>query len=142
MSQKNVDRWRDSLEDFLEGSAQSDWEAWLIKVEATMDPAIEWDASRATAPDLRGVYHGREAVIDWWRKWLDAWEAVEFEYELVDAGDQVVLLLDQRMRGRATGIEVPMGQYAHVATFKNGLITHWELFGSHEKALKAAGLSE
>ena len=141
MSQKNVDLWRHTLEDFLEGSAKSDWEGWLARTEAMLDPAIEWDASRAMAPDLRGIYRGKREVMEWWRRWLDAWETVEFEYEMVDAGDQVVLLLDQRMRGRSTEIEVPMGRYAHIATFRDGLITHWAFYPSHEKALEAAGLS-
>ena len=41
--------------------------------------------------------------------------------ELVDAGDRVVALIDQRMRGRSTGIELPFGKYAHVYTFRDGL---------------------
>ena len=52
-----------------------------------------------------------------------------------------MLLLDQRMRGRSTGIEVPMGNYAHVATF-NGLVVHWKFYGSQSEALEAVGLSE
>jgi hypothetical protein len=36
------------------------------------------------------VYRGKEAVMRWWREWLTAWETVEFDYELMDAGDRVV----------------------------------------------------
>jgi hypothetical protein len=50
----------------------------------------------------------------------NAWETLEFEYELIDAGDRVIMLLEQRMRGRSTGIEVPMGKYAQIATFQDG----------------------
>jgi hypothetical protein len=46
------------------------------------------------------------------------------------------------MRGRSTGIEVPLGKYAHVYTFKNGLIVHWKLYESQSEALEAVGLSE
>jgi ketosteroid isomerase-like protein len=52
------------------------------------------------------------------------------------------MLLDQRMRGRSTGIEVPMGEYAHVATFRNGLMVHWTYYASQSQALEAVGLSE
>ncbi len=79
-----------------------------------MDPDVEWDASEARIPDLAGVYRGTEAV----------------------------LLVDQRMRGRSTGIEVALGEYAHVATFKDGLITHYKIYLSQSQALEAIGLSE
>src|SRR5215211_7049656 len=117
MSHENVELWHEVVEDFLRGSAESDWEAWLARVTEVLDPAIEWDATEIVVPDLVGLYRGTPAVIRWWRQWLDAWETVEFDYELVDAGDQVVLLLDQTMRGRSTGIEVALGKYAHVARF-------------------------
>ena len=74
-------------------------------------------------PDIGGVYRGREAVRRWWQEWLAAWDVIEFEYELVDSGDSVVMLLDQRMRGRSSGINVPGGKYAQVATFRDGLMS-------------------
>jgi ketosteroid isomerase-like protein len=141
MSQENVEIMRVLADYFLE-SARSDREPWLARVEDAMDPAIEWDASEALAPDLVGVYRGKDAVIRWWPQWLEAWETVESEYEFVDAGDQVVALLDQRMRGRITGIEVSLGKYAHLARFKDGRMVHWKLYMSQSKALEAAGLSE
>jgi len=137
-----VELYREVVEGFLSGSAESDWEAWLAMIGQTLDPAIEWDASEAVVPDLVGVYRGKDAVIGWWRQWLDAWETVEFDYQLVDAGDRVVLLLDQRMRGRSTGIEVSLGKYAHVATFKDGRIAQWKVHRSQAKALEAAGVKE
>jgi ketosteroid isomerase-like protein len=133
MSQENVERVRRAHEAFLAGESQ-------FGVES--DPEIEWDASELPVPDIRGVYRGPEAVRQWWRQWLAAWETVQFEYELVDAGDRVVALIDQRMRGRSTGIEVPFGKYAQVYTFKDGLVVHWKLFMNQSKALEAVGLSE
>ena len=118
MSQENVEIWRGVLEDLVAGETESSWEAWLARAREIMDPAIEWDATDAPMPDIADVYRGRDAVLGWWQEWFAAWETLRFEYELVDAGDRVVLLLNQHMRGRSTGIEVPMGEYAHVATFR------------------------
>jgi hypothetical protein len=73
---------------------------------------------------------------------LAAWETVEFEYELVEAGDRVVILLDQVMRGRSTRIEVPMGRYAQAVTFRDGLIVHWKAYRTQAAALEAVGLRE
>ena len=109
MSQENVELWRGVVEDFLVGESESSWEAWLVRARAILDPEIEWDATEAPMPDIADVYHGADGVLRWWREWLAAWETLRFEYELVDAGDRVVMLLSQRMRGRSTGIEVRWG---------------------------------
>jgi hypothetical protein len=142
MSRENVELWRAFIEDFRAGTSESDREATLTKMAELWDPEIEWDASGSALPDIDGVYRGIEAVRGFWREWLAAWEFVEFEYELVDAGDRVVVLLDQRMRGRSTGIEVPLGKYAQVATFRDGLMVHWKLYVSQAEALEAVGLRE
>jgi len=132
MSQANVELLREVFEVFLAGKSQFGLEL--------ADPEIEWDSSELPVPDISGVYRGKEAVREFWRQWLAAWDTVQFEYELVDAGDRVVALIDQRMRGRSTGIEVPFGKYAHVYTFKDGLIVHLKLFMSQSKALESVGL--
>jgi ketosteroid isomerase-like protein len=134
MSQENVDLLRSAFEVFLAGNSEFG--------PGLAAPDIEWDASELPVPDINGVYRGQEGVRQFWREWLAAWETVQFEYELVDAGDRVVALIDQRMSGRSTGIEVPFGKYAQVYTFKDGLIVHWKLFMSQSKALEATGLSE
>jgi ketosteroid isomerase-like protein len=143
MSQENVERFRVFVEDFLAGSSEPDREAMLTRLAALWDPDIEWDISEIPLLDLVPVGRGRDAMRQWWGEFLEAWESARFpEYELVDAGDRVVLLLDQRMRGRSTGIEVAMGISAHVATFKDGLIVHWKVYASKPNALKAVGLAE
>jgi ketosteroid isomerase-like protein len=134
MSHENVELLRRAFEVFLAGKSEFGLDL--------SDPEIEWDASEMPVPDMGGVYRGREGVRQFWREWLAAWETVQFEYELVEAGDRVVALIDQRMLGRSTGIEVSFGKYAQVYTFKDGLVVHWKLFMSQSKALEAAGLSE
>jgi ketosteroid isomerase-like protein len=134
MSQENVERVRKAFEAFLAG--RSDFGAELLH------PDVEWDATNLPIPDINALYRGPDGVRAFWRQWLYAWEAVWFEYELVDVGDRVVALIDQRMRGRVTGIEVPLGKYAHVYTFKDGLITHWKAFESQSEAMDAAGLAD
>jgi ketosteroid isomerase-like protein len=133
VSQENVERLRSAFESFLTGSSAFGAEL--------LDPAVEWDATEHPF-DLQGVYRGPEAVKQYWRDWLAAWDTVQFEYELIDAGDHVVALIDQRMRGRSTGIGVPFGKYAHVYTFRNGLIVHWKAYMSQSEALQAVGLEE
>ena len=71
-----------------------------------------------------------------------AWETVEVEYELLDAGNHVVVLIDQQMRGRSTGIEVSRGKYAQVGSYRDGLLVHWRFYGDQAEALAAVGLAE
>jgi ketosteroid isomerase-like protein len=130
---ENLEGLRAAFENFLAGKRE--WGAELL------DPEVEWDASDVVF-DLSGVHHGAEAARQYWREWLAAWETIQFEYELIEVGDRVVALIDQRMRGRASGIEVPVGKYAHVYTFRDGLIVHWKLYMSQAAALKAVGLAE
>jgi ketosteroid isomerase-like protein len=134
MSQENLEALRAAFDKFLAG--RSDFGVELLA------PDVEWDASDIPALDIGGVYHGPDGVRRFWREWLAAWETVQFEYRLVDAGDRVIALIDQRMRGRSTGIEVRLGKYAHVFTFRNGLVVHWKGYMSQSDALEAVGLSD
>jgi ketosteroid isomerase-like protein len=134
MSKENVELVRGAFERFLAGG--SDFGVELL------DPQVEWDATEHPVPELAVVYRGAAAVQQFWREWLAAWETVAFEYELIDAGDRVLALIDQRMRGRSTGIEVSVGEYAHLYTFRNGLIVHWRAYRNQLDAPEAAGLRE
>ena len=135
MSQENVELLRGAFEEFVAG--KRDFGSGLLAEE------VEWEASELAAVlDIDDVYRGEEGVRRFWRAWLSAWGAVEFEYELVDAGDDVVALIDQHMRGRSTGIHVPFGKYAQVYTFREGLIVRWKVFMSQAEALRTAGLAE
>jgi hypothetical protein len=143
MSQENVEMWRASIEDIRAGisSGEFDREAIISKLTELLSPEIELDTSEGPALDARGVYRGIEAARQFWREWFAAWESLQFEYELVDAGDRMVWLLDLRMRGRSTGIEVPLGKHAWVVTFKDGLIVRQKLYMNQSEALKAVGLA-
>ena len=143
MSQENVESLRRAVEGFLAGVSQPDREDMLKQgAESWWDPDIELDSSDAPVLDLQGVYRGTAAVQQFWREWLAAWETIQFEYELVDAGDHVVQLFDLRMRGRSSSIEVPFGKVAWVYKYEDGLVVHQKLYMSQSEALEAVGLSE
>jgi SnoaL-like domain len=143
MSRENVEIWRKSLESQLAAlSAGASPEDTVSQMAEIWDPGIELDATEAPVLDLNQVYRGADAVRDFWREWFSAWETLQYDYELIDAGERVVMLLDLKMRGRATGIELPFGKFAWVSTFKNGLAVHVKLYMSQAAALEAAGVSE
>jgi SnoaL-like protein len=145
LSQENVERVRTAIEDAMSGQGEFDEDGMLIKLpdEDLYDPQIEWDASEVPVLDISGVYRGIEGVREYWRQWFAAWQILHYDFRLVDVGDRVVGLFDsQRMRGRSTGIEVPVPRYATVMTFRDGLMVHFKLYMNTSEALEAVGLSE
>ena len=142
MSQENVEQLRAGLESFLAGTSESAREDMLSRSAENWHPEIGLDSSETPALDVSGVYRGSDAVKRFWREWLAAWETIRSEYELVDAGDRVVMLLDPRMRGRSTGIDVPFGKIAWVLTYRSGLVIRQKLYMDQSEALKAVGLEE
>jgi ketosteroid isomerase-like protein len=110
-----------------------------------VDPNVEWDASRLTEliPDLAGIYRGHDGVRMYWRRWFEAWSNLAFDFELRDAGHDVVALIqNQRQWGRHTGICTELPPYAQVFTMREGKLVRWRTFPDQELALKAVGLEE
>jgi hypothetical protein len=143
MSQENVEIWRANLDAQLaQLHSGADPEATISTSAEIWDPRVELDASDANALDLDAVYRGPDEVRQFWKEWFSAWETVSFEYELVDAGERVVMLVEMQMRGRSTGIDVPLGKFAWVGTFRNCSLVHAKLYMSQSQALEAVGRSE
>jgi ketosteroid isomerase-like protein len=138
MSEENVE--------FVQGIVDAHQRGDFATVFAAYDPAIEWrtgDARTAQWSDFEPVYHGHEGVRTFWRTWFAAWETVDFEYEeFIDAGDQVLSILSQRMRGRTSGVELEWNSYAQVWTIRDGKVIRVQFFANRDEALEAAGLSE
>jgi ketosteroid isomerase-like protein len=142
-SRANVELFRAYHDEIARAGREGlDPEETISKMAEFWEPEVEYDMSESTVLDIGGVYRGIEAGQQLWREWFTAWEALDFEYELVDAGDRVVVLIDLRMRGRSTRIEVPLGEHAFVTTFRNGLIFQNKLYMNQSEALEAAGLSQ
>ena len=61
--------------------------------------------------------------------------------DYVDAGERVVVILNQRGRSKATGIPVDM-RFAQVWTFRDGQAVRMEMYKNVEEALEAVVLRE
>ena len=112
---------------------------------APLHPDIVWDATRVPTPDLEGVYHGVEGVADFWRRWLAAWEAIDFgqrEPEFLEHGDKVLVWVEGQVnRGRASGVEVEMPPFGFLWTFQDGRAVRMEFHRDRSEALAAAGIA-
>ena len=99
----------------------------LQRIFPAYHPDIEWDARETPADDLSEVVYGLDAVRRWWLRWLEVWGAMDFEYELEAAGDEVVATIHQEQRGRASGVEVRFPRYQQVFTFREGKVVRWRV---------------
>jgi ketosteroid isomerase-like protein len=87
------------------------------------------------------VYEGHEGVRRFWREWLSSWEWVEFEQErYIDAGDRVVVFQRTHARGRTSGVETELGDYAQVWTLRDGRVTGVRFYLDRDEALADAGV--
>jgi ketosteroid isomerase-like protein len=103
------------------------------------DPDVEWDASRAAPGEafIVGTYRGHDGLRRYFREWYEAWANIEYAVEeLIDADEQVISVVTNRGRGRASGAAVDWMQYA-VWTFREGKIVRVEWFPARAEALAA-----
>jgi ketosteroid isomerase-like protein len=138
MSRENVEVVRRAFEAFNRGGPEA-----LIS-GGFWSPEIVWDTTPSGIPGL-GVYRGYDEVRsafedDWFTAFpFEEWElAVE---ELIDHGDQVIVLSRQRGRGASSGVAVELEQ-AHVFTLRGGKIVRFDSYLDRRKALEAVGLRE
>ncbi len=133
MSRENVEVVRRSMEAFRGG----DWENAMT----AFHPDVVWEETPSLGPDA-ATYRGINAVRDALQSWTSRWE--DYSYSVsryAEAGDDVVVLIKERGRGRASEATVQR-ETGEVHTFRDGKVVRTRLFGSWREALQAAGLSE
>ena len=134
MSQENVERVRRSYELFLDRA----FDAFLT----TIDPDIGWDFSAHPLVDVSNYGRGHDALMTMFATYMSGWTDYSAELkELVDAGDQVVVVLHETAKMGGTGVPLDR-DIVHVITVRDGRSTFIQVFRTKAEALEAAGLSE
>ena len=86
---------------------------------AMLAPDCEWRES-AELPGAE-VLHGRDAIADFLRHFLESWERFEQQVEdVVVEGNRIGLAIHLTAVGRASGVELDT-RYAHLWTMHDGL---------------------
>ena len=131
MSKENVKLFKEGFERFNRGD--------LAGVLRNYHPEIQFEHRLV---ELQVDVTGIDAVRDWFvdaAQIFDPW-TVDCD-DIRDLGDRVLALGTVRAVGKESGVEVEM-PFTVVATFKDGLVTHFTDYADREKALEAAGLEE
>jgi ketosteroid isomerase-like protein len=103
-----------------------------------VDEDVEWDISDSDSP-MAGVYRGRDAVREFWRRWLGAFSDWQVDVEQVfETENKVVFFVRERGLGRESGVSVEMRR-ANVWTFGGDKVVRFKSFRSREAALREAG---
>jgi uncharacterized protein len=135
MSEENVEVVRRGMELWLGG----DFEGW----RTTIDPDVGWDISMHPLPDVPNHGRGRDALVtDMLAVYMSGWTDYSAELkEMVDAGDHVVLVLQETAKMRDSGVPLDR-DLVHVWTVRDERATFLRVFRTKAEALEAVGLSE
>ena len=105
-----------------------------------MDAEIEYvNPPEAVEPGTRRGQAAFSAAVE---NVFDGWESWQMEpEEFRAAGDQVVVVLRYRARGRGSGVEIN-GRESALWTLRDGKVARYAWFQEPAEALEAAGLRE
>jgi uncharacterized protein len=134
MSRENVEAVLRGYEAFNRGDLDAAAEGF--------HPEIEWSGP-GVLPERSEVFRGIDGVRRFWGLWQGEFEdfTVEIE-EVIDAGEQVIVMAAVSGTGRGSGVHVRSPSFPHVWTIRDGLAVRVEMLRTRAEALEATGLSE
>jgi uncharacterized protein len=132
MSQENVEIVRSIYEAVNRGDYDAAFRNQAPDVEYTTPPR----------GPVAGTYRGREELRGLWEEMSTAFETRIYEpEELIESGDQVVVVVKARMRPRGSSAELEL-RNGNLWTIRDGMVVSMRMFAKPEEALEAAGIEE
>src|SRR4051795_13165909 len=102
-------------------------------------PDVEWHGAAGGLDEGR-VVRGRAEVVEAFRDYYDTWERLELRpEEIIDTGDELVVLVHEVARGHRSGVVVETDTAA-ISTLREGRIVRVRNYLDRGEALEAAGL--
>jgi ketosteroid isomerase-like protein len=137
MSQENVEVVREVLALRQHMGTTGEPQPRLLELFA---PDMTLDMSRRMFnPD---VYEGHDGLRRFRREMDEVWEEFLITPEqMIDAGENVIVIESLRSRGRGSGVET-RSRSASVWTLSNGQVVHMTMYRDRAEALKAVGLED
>ena len=133
MSRENVDLVRRLNDVFNERS--------FVENADLLDSDMVWDMSRVGLPDAASVT-GRFGFLEFLDTWTESFASEHIDAEdIVDGGDQVLVMVHHSGRGRTSGIDVDQ-RFAMVWTLRDGRATRMDMYLTRDEAVEAVGLED
>jgi len=105
-------------------------------------PDFVWDMSSFRGWPEQLYYEGVEGMDAFLHDWFEPFDDLEFVVEgYHEAGDDVVTVVRQHGRARASGVHVEM-RYGVVTLVRGDLLSRAKVYADPGEALKAVGLEE
>jgi uncharacterized protein len=128
VSRENLELVRSMCEAF----AARDWK----RANEPLDPDIEWDVTRVGWPDSEH-FRGATGVQEFFRRFLGTWAEYEIEFQdFADEGDDVVVTVTDRGRGKGSGVPVER-RWVQVWSVNDGKVVRFRAFADLDQALAA-----
>jgi len=123
---------------------RSAFDAWNVEGPAALtDRAAEdvvWLEVSGWLESQGTEVRGRETLLGNLRTLFDAWDTYRLELlEVHDAGERVVAIVNERGRGRSSGVDVD-SRWGYVITVADGKLARIEAYRDPAAALAAADL--
>lgn len=100
-----------------------------------LDPNVVWDNTGNTPPDHHGIQRGKAEVARIITEWVESWGEYSIAVdEVIDAGDDVVLVVTESGVGRHSGVPLEH-RHCYIWSFRDGRIVWGTERGSKAEAL-------
>jgi ketosteroid isomerase-like protein len=100
-----------------------------------VDPEFEWVVPGHPEGDVR---QGADATIAFFRDWIEPWDELQVDWDLLPAGpDRVLAILTMSGRGRESGAPVDM-RVGQLWTFREGRAVRMVMYDDVDEALREA----
>jgi ketosteroid isomerase-like protein len=122
-------------------SIYAGWERGDFSRNEWADPKIEFGFVAGPDP---GSWTGIAGMSEHWGEWVNAWRdfrAVPEEYLVLD-GERVLVLVQNRGRGRTSGLELVQQSVANLFELRCGKVTRLVVYFDRDRALADLGLEE
>jgi uncharacterized protein len=130
VADENVELVRAAIEAFNEGDEK--------RILELIDPEMEGHDPDRTGEVARGI----DGFTRFMAEWLENWDDYRIDAkEIIDAGNQVVVLGRQRGTGKGSGIEIE-DNISMVFRVRDGKAVEYWIFGAPERALAHAGIEQ
>ena len=133
MSQENVE--------IVRGIWEADKRRDVGAVRAAYALNVEWEDNTGLWGDW-GTARGPDGIQTAWRRWYEAFEDVQFEWdEVTDVADDVVVTYRVHARGRGSGASVDQA-ITLLWTLQAGKVVRIRAYADRSDALETVGLPE